>query len=93
MYRLKKYQYLLYKHFLLHGLNISVAISGEAIAATPPFRLYWLSLNAAYVLEFFLQTLVRSWGHMVGRAEGGREGCQQRGGRCGRKVRENGREE
>lgn len=27
------------------------------------FRLYWLSLNAAYVLEFFLQTLVKK-GHM-----------------------------
>ena len=24
-----------------------------------PFRLYWLGLNAAYVMEFFLQTLVK----------------------------------
>ena len=54
-------QYLLYKHALLHGLNASVAM-----AAAPPmlplrrgFRLYWVCLNAAYVLEFFLQTLVR----------------------------------
>jgi len=59
LYRLKKAQYILYKHFLLHGLNISVAIQGDAIARAPSFRLYWLSINAAYVLEFFLQTLVK----------------------------------
>ena len=59
LYRLKKYQYLIYKHWLLHGLNISIAITGEAIACRIFFRLYWLSLNAAYVFEFFLQTLVR----------------------------------
>jgi hypothetical protein len=28
LYRLKKYQYVFYKHVLLHGLNVSVAISG-----------------------------------------------------------------
>mmetsp|Transcript_12206 Transcript_12206/g.39263 ORF Transcript_12206/g.39263 Transcript_12206/m.39263 type:complete len:240 (+) Transcript_12206:234-953(+) len=28
LYRLKKWQYLLYKHFLLHGLNVSVAMGG-----------------------------------------------------------------
>ena len=27
LYRVKKYQYLLYKHWLLHGLNVSVALS------------------------------------------------------------------
>lgn len=59
LYRLKKYQYLLYKHFLLHGLNASVAVAGLAIAERPWFRLYWLSLNTAYVMEFFMQTLVR----------------------------------
>jgi hypothetical protein len=67
LYRLKKYQYLLYKHCLLHGLNISTALwSGMEDAILPArgyFRLYWLSLNAAYVLEFFLQTLVKK-GHM-----------------------------
>jgi hypothetical protein len=26
MYRVKKYQYVFYKHFLLHGLNVSIAI-------------------------------------------------------------------
>ena len=59
MYRVKKYQYLLYKHCLLHGLNISVALSGEAVAGSRHFRLYWVCLNTAYTMEFFLQTLVR----------------------------------
>jgi len=27
MYRTKKMQYLLYKHVLLHGLNVSIAVS------------------------------------------------------------------
>lgn len=52
-------QYILYKHFLLHGLNISCALrqpnETAGLAVSSPFRLYWLSLNAAYVLEFFLQ--------------------------------------
>ena len=55
LYRLKKYQYLTYKHCLLHGLNIGVALSGDALARQPAFRLYWLCINAAYVMEFFLQ--------------------------------------
>ncbi len=59
LYRLKKYQYLLYKHFLLHGLNASVAVAGLVIAEQTWFRLYWLALNTAYVMEFFMQTLVR----------------------------------
>ena len=59
LYRLKKYQYLLYKHCLLHGLNLSLALEGAAVAELPAFRLYWLCLNTAYVLEFFLQTLVK----------------------------------
>lgn len=59
MYRVKKAQYLLYKHALLHGLNVSVAVAGLKLAGTPPFQSYWLLLNAAYVMEFFLQTLVR----------------------------------
>eukprot|EP00959_Pyramimonas_sp_CCMP1952_P263977 5520237-Pyramimonas_sp.AAC.4 len=59
MYRLKKYQYLLYKHYLLHGLNISLAFSGEHLTSRPFFRVYWLGLNTAYVMEFFLQTLVK----------------------------------
>jgi len=60
LYRIKKYQYVFYKHFLLHGLNLSVALHNkESLAPQIYFRLYWISLNAAYVMEFFLQTLVK----------------------------------
>lgn len=59
LYRLKKYQYVFYKHFLLHGLNISVAFSGIHVATLAYFRQYWILLNTAYVMEFFLQTLVK----------------------------------
>eukprot|EP00040_Diaphanoeca_grandis_P022287 m.119444 g.119444 ORF g.119444 m.119444 type:complete len:444 (+) comp28735_c1_seq3:255-1586(+) len=82
MYKVKKAQYLLYKHFLLHGLNISIvlhqinesnksksntnnttpeaiAVPHEALGMSAMWRLHWISLNAAYTLEFFLQTLVR----------------------------------
>jgi hypothetical protein len=59
LYRIKKYQYVFYKHFLLHGLNISVAISGASLASDSHFRIYWLLLNTSYVMEFFLQTLVK----------------------------------
>lgn len=59
LYRTKKYQYVFYKHFLLHGLNISVALSGEALARHRNFRPYWMLLNTSYVMEFFLQTLVK----------------------------------
>jgi len=65
LYRLKKWQYLLYKHALLHGLNASLAMTagrlpdGQAAVQTPDFRLYWMCLNVAYVMEFFMQTLVK----------------------------------
>lgn len=59
LYRIKKYQYVFYKHFLLHGLNISVALNGYQIIDTMEFRLYWLLLNTSYTMEFFLQTLVK----------------------------------
>lgn len=105
LYRIKKYQYIFYKHFLLHGLNMSLAchalpilnsyhsaigthhsysmnyisITDTDIPSTytsttasassniipltlgnnRSFRLYWLLLNTAYVMEFFLQTLVK----------------------------------
>ena len=36
--RLKKYQYLLYKHVLLHGLNASVAVRATALGSRPYFR-------------------------------------------------------
>ena len=66
LYRLKKYQYLLYKHCLLHGLNASVAVEGmhataaaPGLASTQSFRLYWMCLNTASVMEFYMQTLVK----------------------------------
>lgn len=59
LYRIKKYQYVFYKHVLLHGLNISIAISGNFISSNIYFRLYWLALNTSYVMEFFLQTMVK----------------------------------
>ena len=60
LYRLKKYQYLLYKHCLLHGLNLSVTTNrSRGLLDDRFFRLYWMALNTAYVMEFFLQTLVR----------------------------------
>jgi len=71
LYRLKKHQYLLYKHFLLHGLNISIlltSLKSTADGSTQPgiplverqyWRVYWISLNSAYTMEFFLQTLVK----------------------------------
>lgn len=59
LYRLKKYQYLLYKHALLHGLNATVAAAALDLGARPAWRAYWLLLNASYVAEFFQQTLVK----------------------------------
>lgn len=59
LYRIKKYQYLFYKHFLLHGLNISCALYSINLIEHKYFRLYWILLNTSYVMEFFLQTLVK----------------------------------
>lgn len=59
LYRMKKYQYMFYKHWLLFGLNVTVALSGTCLAESILFRAYWLLLNASYVMEFFLQTLVK----------------------------------
>ena len=59
LYRIKKAQYLLYKHALLHGLNLSAALDGLALPGSRPFQLYWMCLNTSYVMEFFLQTLVK----------------------------------
>jgi hypothetical protein len=59
LYRIKKYQYVFYKHFLLHGLNISVALYSYDVTKDKEFRLYWLLLNTSYTMEFFLQTLVK----------------------------------
>lgn len=59
MYWVKKWQYVLYKHVLLHGLNVCAAMTAPVEASARTFRLYWLCLNASYVMEFFLQTLVK----------------------------------
>ena len=62
LYRIKKWQYVLYKAVLLHGLNCSVVFAdevGRLLVRQFPFRCFWLCLNSAYVLEFFLQTLVK----------------------------------
>lgn len=56
LYRLKKYQYVFYKHALLHGLNISIALRHHNnLIHEQVFLFYWLDLNTSYVLEFFLQ--------------------------------------
>eukprot|EP01031_Cornospumella_fuschlensis_P030682 gene30682-37075_t len=59
LYRLKKYQYVFYKHVVLHGLNITLAITGKAALRERFFHIFWLLLNLSYVMEFFLQTLVK----------------------------------
>jgi len=68
MYRFKKWQYVFYKHVILNGLNISVASSYQSykndttslpLPLTPQWRIFWLLLNTSYVMEFFLQSLVK----------------------------------
>lgn len=59
LYRIKKYQYIFYKHFVLHGLNITAAINKFQLTKERNFRLFWLFLNLSYVMDFFLQTLVK----------------------------------
>lgn len=66
MYRFKKWQYIFYKHTILHGLNVSVAVvssnrwqQGVALTLTSQWRIFYLLLNTSYVMEFFLQSLVR----------------------------------
>ena len=73
LYRLKKAQYVFLKHVLQHGLNVGVVVaargsrrgandassSQSSLADAPLFRAYWLTLNAAFVMEFFMQTLVK----------------------------------
>lgn len=59
MYKIKKLQYLFYKHVILHGLNLSVYLNHWEVANLPQFRIFWICLNTAYVMEFYLQSLVR----------------------------------
>jgi len=69
LYQIKKWQYIFYKHVILHGLNLSVAFPSSTtttiITTTLPFtlsktwRFFWICLNTSYVMEFFMQTLVK----------------------------------
>jgi len=59
LYMVKKAQYMTYKFALLHGLNVSLCIDGADIGSTTQWRTYWFCLNTSYVMEFFLQTLVK----------------------------------
>jgi len=64
LYKIKKWQYVFYKHVVLHGINLLVAVSDHIPAsAHPPYslswRIFWLLLNTSYVMEFFLQSLVK----------------------------------
>ena len=59
LYRIKKGQYLFYKHVVLHGINLAVCLQPSSLVTTKPWRIFWLCLNTTYVMEFFLQSLVR----------------------------------
>ena len=59
MYRFKKGQYLFYKHVILHGVNLSLCLQPSALVMTKSWRIFWICLNTAYVMEFFLQSLVK----------------------------------
>jgi len=64
LYKIKKWQYVFYKHVILHGLNLFVAVSDHLPPSTSPpysfsWRVFWLLLNTSYVMEFFLQSLVK----------------------------------
>ena len=65
LYRIKKAQYLFYKHVILHGINIYMVITTASTPSdsSPPYslswRIFWLLLNTSYVMEFFLQSLVK----------------------------------
>ncbi|KAL7540229.1 hypothetical protein ACHAXR_009964 [Thalassiosira sp. AJA248-18] len=67
MYQVKKWQYVFYKHAILHGLNISIAFpkginpqyynASLPLPTTLEWRVFWLALNTSYVMEFFLQSV------------------------------------
>ena len=66
LYRIKKWQYVFYKHVILHGVNISLAVSStfaiqeSAIPYSSSWRVFWVLLNTSYVMEFFLQSMVKA---------------------------------
>ena len=59
LYRIKKWQYIFYKHVILHGVNLSICVAPAPLVAQPSWRLFWICLNTSYVMEFFLQSLVK----------------------------------
>lgn len=73
MYKIKKVQYIFYKHVILHGIHIAQATyrsnprgigdsdsySSSTIVLHHSWRLFWILLNTSYVMEFFLNSLVR----------------------------------
>ena len=80
LYKIKKGQYVFYKHCILHGVNIAVAVASvsssvstvgtakaqqgssviyDCIPYSKSWRVFWMLLNTSYVMEFFLQTLVK----------------------------------
>ena len=62
LYQIKKWQYVFYKHAVFHGINISVALcrnKQQVLVTSPSWRIFWLALYTSYVMEFFLQSLVK----------------------------------
>lgn len=64
LYKIKKSQYIFYKHVVFFGMNLC-ALTCTLESTPDPFivshswRIFWLALNTSYVFEFFLQTLVK----------------------------------
>ena len=71
LYQIKKWQYVFYKHTILHGLNVSIIFpaaltstgseqrSDIPLPLSSSWRIFWICLNASYVMEFYLQSLVK----------------------------------
>lgn len=61
LYKIKKAQYLFYKHVILNGINLSIILTAkdQSLVHTLAWRVFWICLNTSYVMEFFLQTLVK----------------------------------
>ena len=64
VYQIKKWQYVFYKHVILHGLNISMAViittfdntdnlQHHPLPLTTEWRTFWLCLNTSYVRNSF----------------------------------------
>jgi hypothetical protein len=57
LYRIKKCQYIFYKHCIYFGLNLSMAVRPFDLDSS--WRIFWIALHTSYVMEFFLQTMVK----------------------------------